>query len=143
MTKYGYDALGRRITRTLPLGQVETMGYDLVGNLTSKKDFSGKSTGFEYDVVNRLTKRSPPSVFSLEGPVGWTYSATGRRLTMSDDTGTTTYAYDLRDRLLTKATPQGTLSYTRDAVGHVKTVRSDKTDAIQRGDAQLCPVQNR
>ena len=49
---------------------------------------------------------------------------------MTDVTGTTTYTYDARDRLTSKATPQGTLAYTRDAVGHVASMRSEKSDGV-------------
>jgi RHS repeat-associated protein len=44
---------------------------------------------------------------------------------MSDSTGVTSYAYDLRDRLLTKSTPEGSLTYTYDVAGNRKTVQSD------------------
>ncbi|MBL8717420.1 MAG: hypothetical protein JNL79_15640, partial [Myxococcales bacterium] len=101
-----------------------------VGNLTSKRDFNGKTTTFAYDLNHRLVSRTPDSSFVGESATSWTYTATGRRLTMTDGTGTTSYTYDLRDRLLTKATPGGTLTYTRDAVGNVKTVRSDKSDGV-------------
>ena len=47
------------------------------------------------------------------------------RQTMSDASGLTTYRYDDRDRLLEKATPQGTLFYTYDQRGNVKDVWSD------------------
>jgi YD repeat-containing protein len=33
---------------------------------------------------------------------------------MQDASGSTTYSYDNRDRLLSKATPQGTLNYSYD-----------------------------
>src|SRR5206468_1351632 len=41
-----------------------------------------------------------------------------------DASGTTTYAYDLRDRLMTKTTPQGTLTYTYDPAGDLASIRS-------------------
>jgi len=47
---------------------------------------------------------------------------------MVDASGTTTYAYDLRDRLTQKVTPQGTLSYTYDAVGSLGSMRSSNTN---------------
>lgn len=34
---------------------------------------------------------------------------------MTDASGTTTYGYDSLDRLIMKATPEGTLNYTYDA----------------------------
>jgi RHS repeat-associated protein len=60
-------------------------------------------------------------------PESFTYTATGKRATMADASGTTTYTYDTRDRLTTKATPEGTLSYSYDAASDVKTIQSSNT----------------
>jgi RHS repeat-associated protein len=76
-------------------------------------------------VAGRLTTRTPDPFFSAETPATWTYWPSGRRKTMEDGTGTTSYAYDQRDRLLETDTPDGILIYTRDGAGNVKTVRSD------------------
>ena len=91
--------------------------------------------------MNRLKQKTADLFFSTgacapgAGPAGlatpcgaaqisYTYTATGRRLTMSDATGTTNYGYDLRDRLLTKASPFGTLTYTFDAAGNIQSLKS-------------------
>jgi YD repeat-containing protein len=47
---------------------------------------------------------------------------------MADASGATTYTYDSRDRLLSKATPAGTLTYTYDQAGNVATIRSSNTN---------------
>ena len=61
--------------------------------------------------------------------ISFTYTPTGRRLSMTDPSGTTNYpSYDNRDRLLTKATPEGTLTYTYDAHGNVLTINSSNTN---------------
>jgi RHS repeat-associated protein len=130
------------------MGQVEQTIYDVAGRVLSKTDFNGKVTTFGYDTADRLVLRTPDASFAGEVPVSWTYSATGRRLTMTDATGVTTYGYDSRDRLASKATPEGTLSYTRDLSGHVATVRSDKSDgvAVDYGwdeDSRLATVTDR
>jgi len=49
---------------------------------------------------------------------------------MADATGTTSYEYDARDRLKTKATPFGTLTYTYDKLGELKTVRSSNQNGV-------------
>ena len=59
-----------------------------------------------YDVLNRLTNRSSVSGYK----VTFAYSPTGQRTNMTDVSGTNSYVYDNRDRLLTNATPQGTLT---------------------------------
>jgi hypothetical protein len=46
---------------------------------------------------------------------------------MGDPSGTTTYAYDTRNRLTSKVTPFGTLSYTFDAAGNLLTLKSSNS----------------
>ncbi|HEU4768602.1 MAG TPA: RHS repeat-associated core domain-containing protein [Pyrinomonadaceae bacterium] len=128
-TTYEYDRRGRRTKRTLPLGMSETFTYDVLGLLTSRTDFSGKTTTFEYDVMNRLSKRTPDASLG-ETAVTYTYTATDRRASMTDASGTTNYTYDLLDRLLTRQTPHGTLTYTYNAVGNVATVRSSNAEGV-------------
>jgi RHS repeat-associated protein len=132
-TKFGYDQLGRRLSRTLPLGMSEAYGYDAAGNLTSKKDFNGHTTTYAYDTLNRLLSKTADSFFSTGACTGgvcgatkvsFTYTATGRRLSLADASGTTNYTYDSRDRLLTKAAPAGTLTYTYDAAGNALSLAS-------------------
>lgn len=78
--------------------------------MASKTDFNGKTTSYTYDAANRLTAKVPDASFNDTG-VAFTYSATGKRLTMTDASGQTAYAYDGRDRLVEKAGPVGTLRY--------------------------------
>ena len=125
-TAFAYDKLGRRTRRTLPLTMSETFVYDAAGNLSAHTDFNGKTTNYGYDNLNRLTKKSPDPGFAAPN-VTFSYTATGQRLSMADASGTTSYAYDLRDRLATKGTPQGTLTYTYDLAGNLSTIRSSNT----------------
>jgi RHS repeat-associated protein/uncharacterized repeat protein (TIGR01451 family) len=133
-TLYGYDQLGRRSSRTLPAGGAsESYVYDVAGNLHLKTDFNGHSTTYAYDNMNRLKLKTADAFFSTGACAGgacgatsvsFTYTATGQRQTMLDATGTTTYGYDLRDRLKSKATPFGTVSYTYDDAGNMETMAS-------------------
>ena len=127
-TKYAYDPLGRRSRRTLPLGQSESYAYDANGNLSSKTDFNGKATTYAYDSTNRLLSKTPDASFSA-APVTFTYTATGKRQTMTDPSGATTYNYDPQtDRLTSKQTPFGTISYTYDAAGNVTAISSSNAN---------------
>jgi RHS repeat-associated protein len=123
-TKYAYDQLGRRSQRTLPLGQVESYAYDADGNLAAKTDFNGHTTSYAYDAVNRLLAKTPDASFQAS-PVAFTYTATGKRQTMTDPSGTTTYSYEPQtDRLVSKQTPFGSIAYTYDAAGDVTQIAS-------------------
>jgi RHS repeat-associated protein len=135
-TKFAYDQLGRRSSRTLPVGMSESYGYDAAGNLTSKIDYNGHTTTYQYDTSNRLLSKTADSFFSTGACAGgacgatqvsFTYTNTGRRLSMTDASGVTNYSYDTRDRLLTKAAPAGTLTYTYDAAGNTLTLSSSNT----------------
>ncbi|HEV3317830.1 MAG TPA: hypothetical protein VG488_12705 [Candidatus Angelobacter sp.] len=134
-TSFVYDQLGRRIQRKLPLGQSESYGYDTIGNLTSKTDFNGHTTTYTYDNMNRLTAKTADPFFS-EGSCGtgalacgatqvsYTYTPTGRRASMTDASGTTTYSYDRVDRPQVKSTPFGDVRYFWDRAGNQLSLNS-------------------
>jgi RHS repeat-associated protein len=128
ITKFAWDQMGRRIGRTLPLGMSESYAYDATGNLISRTDFNGHTTTYAYDSMNRLTARIADPFFVVGGigaaKVAFQYTATNQRSVMTDASGTTRYTYDSRDRLLTKATPFGTLSYSYDAAGNTLSLTS-------------------
>ena len=119
-TSFAYDAVGREIRRTPPpVGSdpagSETRVYDLAGNLVQHTNFNGQTRIFEYDAQNRLTARRLPDGSSFT----FTYTATGRRATVIDARGTTTYSYDERDRLTALGYPDGrSLLYDYDAAGN-------------------------
>jgi RHS repeat-associated protein len=127
VTTYQYDSLNRRIQRTLPLGMYETYTYDAVGNLLAKTDFNSRTSTYTYDSMNRMLTKVPDASLS-EPTVTFTYTATGQRQTMTDASGTTTYSYDDRDRLTSKATPEGTLAYTYEPHGEVASIVSSNAN---------------
>jgi len=90
----------------------ETFTYDPNGNVVSKTDFNGDTTTYEYDQFNRLIKKRYPD----GSEVLFTYTANGRRKTVTDASGVTSSSYDLRDRLIEVLNPDGTaITYTYDA----------------------------
>ena len=113
-TSFLYDNFNRRAKRTLPHGEFETYNqYDVLGRLQSKTDFKGKTTNYAYDSLDRLRSKVPDSTLN-QPTVSFIPTATGQRASMSDASGSTTYTYDNRDRVKTKATPEGTLTYSYD-----------------------------
>jgi RHS repeat-associated protein len=128
-TQNGFDPLNQLNQETMPAGQTQTRLYDAAGNLTSLKDYNGHTTTYTYDSLNRLTQRTPDAATG-DVAESFTYTATGKRATMTDASGTTTYGYDDHDRLVTKQTPQGTLSYTYDPAGNVATMQSSNVNGV-------------
>jgi RHS repeat-associated protein len=138
VTRFAYDQLGRRTSRTLPGGMTETYGYDAAGNVTSRADFNGHTATYQYDAMNRLKMKTADPFFST-GPcasglcgaaeIAYNYDDAGRRSSMADASGTTSYTYDARDRLLTKTSPfAGTLVYTYDAAGNILSLSSSNAN---------------
>jgi YD repeat-containing protein len=122
-----FDLYGEPVQKTLPDQTLtETRSYDPAGNLISLQHFNGVTTTYAYDQLNRLLSRVTPG----EPAVSFTYSATGKRATMSDGSGTTTYSYDSLDRLTSKATPEGTLTYGYDAASNVASVSSNHVNGV-------------
>ncbi len=61
-TAWGYDLAMRRIKETAPDGEVETMAYDLAGNLATITTRRDNLITMTYDALNRLASRVIPSV---------------------------------------------------------------------------------
>jgi RHS repeat-associated protein len=95
-------------------------------------DYNAKTTTYGYDELNRLQTKTPDAYFTPRGDaqVSFTYTATGKRQSMTDASGTTIYTYDSMDRLKTKQTPQGTLTYSYDAVGNLTSMVSSNVNGI-------------
>jgi RHS repeat-associated protein len=124
VSSYQYDVLDRVSIHLLPLGQAEYKTYDPVGNLASKTDFNNNTTSYTYDTLNRLLTKVPPSP---QPTITYTYTLTGKRASMADASGSTTYSYNNRDHVITEATPEGTLTYTHDAHENLLTIVSSNT----------------
>jgi len=93
------------------------------------RDFNGKTTSYAYDVLNRLLSRTPDPSFTGAPAESFTYTLTGKRATMTDASGGTTYSYTNRDRVRIKSTTlQGALSYTYDLSGNVASVVSSNAN---------------
>jgi RHS repeat-associated protein len=126
-TATSFDLLGEVTGKTLPDGSLtESRSYDQNGNLSTLTHFNTAVTTYTYDSLNRLLSRATPS----ETTVSFAYTATGKRQTMTDASGTTNYYYDSMDRLTSKATPEGTLTYTYDAAGHLASMSSSNTNGV-------------
>lgn len=75
---YGYDGLGRLVTKTLPGGEPSAnYAYDLMSRPTSAVQ-AGQTLTFAYDARSRNTSQSGP-----QGTVGYQYDVAGRRTRMT------------------------------------------------------------
>lgn len=109
VTQYTYDALDRVLTMTFPSDSTENVAYTY--------DQTGHGSG-----IGRLT-----SVSDAAGTLSRSYDQLGNLLTDARTTGTinltTTYSYDLANRIASITYPSGMLvSYTRDTMGRITSV---------------------
>jgi YD repeat-containing protein len=123
-TKFAYHYNGvnlDKITVTDPLGRVSEATYDSVGRPLETTSASGQRTQFRFDSLSRLRR-----VAYEDGWVELEYDGNNNLKSMTESwNGTTTFAYDPRNRVIQKSSPLGTVSYAYDGVGNL----TSKTDA--------------
>jgi len=107
---YTYDAIGRRISRTLSGGDITTYGYDKVDRIKTVT-LRSRMASYTYDVAGRLTGRLLPNGVK----VAYQYDDADR---------VTSIAYSKTDD-----TPIEMVSYSYDAFGQ----------RLSRGDGQVSP----
>jgi RHS repeat-associated protein len=155
-TAYDYNAHGELKALTSADTGVTTYTYDSAGNRKTQHDANGVTATYIYDALNRLTDIAyPPALniaFAYDQPNATTGCANsypiGRLTRITDDSGTTTYCYDVRgnvirktqvtsgvtlatgatytpaDRLATLTYPSGAVvSYVRDGGGRIASVQ--------------------
>ncbi|MBW2440700.1 MAG: RHS repeat protein [Deltaproteobacteria bacterium] len=111
-TLYEYDDMGRVVTTLSPDTGTTRYAYDEAGNLVGKTDANGVTTTYRYDVLNRLTAVVfPDATQSItysydQGPFG-----KGRRTGMTDPSGSTTFGYSSRGRLVSKTSNVNRIAY--------------------------------
>jgi RHS repeat-associated protein len=104
-TTYVRNVLGEVTEIKDPLGRVTKKECDAAGNLTAVIDAAGRTTKYAYDPANRLKEISYSE--SKTPTVKYEYDADGNRVKMVDGTGTTTYTYDILDRLIKSTNGRG------------------------------------
>jgi len=123
-TTFIYDSLGRLKSETDPLSHSMAYQYNAMGSPALQTDANGQRTCFYYDELNRLVGknyRSDDDCLSNPTPydVAFAYDALGRRLSMTDDLGTTSWSYtnlDLPKNISAPLSPP--VSYGYDTLGN-------------------------
>ncbi|HET9172008.1 MAG TPA: DUF6531 domain-containing protein [Actinospica sp.] len=130
-TTYAYDAYGRVIQVTDPLGHATKRTYDANGNLLSATDGDQNTTTYGYDASNRRTSVTNPDTTASHTD----YNPDGTTADTIDGAGNkTTYTYDAQGRTLTQVDPDSrTTSYTYDGNGNVLTVTNPAKQVITDG----------
>ncbi len=117
-TTLSYDPMGRLEARTDSLGASDTRQYDSRGNLTQFVDRRGQTSLFAYDTLGRLVAE----LYQDGSSVMRRYDDRGRLIQATDSTsGTFSFSYNPAGHLTDSAGPFGSVTYTRDPLGRVKT----------------------
>jgi YD repeat-containing protein len=142
VTTMGYDGYGRLHTKHLPEQQVDsnnssstdhtTYAYnddDTISSVTDARGASATYTYYSRHLVHTITYSSPSgSEIAVPGTVSFDYDAAGNRTSMSDATGSCTYAYDTLSRMtsetrsFTGLSGSYTLSYAYNLGGELTSI---------------------
>ncbi len=110
-----YDQLNRRIQTKDKSGNTTKSYYTPGGNLTKYVDRNGNTFTYAYDQRGNLLRK-----VSSDETISFAVDVVGKRTSMTDRTGTTSYQYDPATEQLTKMTyPDGlTTEFTYDLNGN-------------------------
>ena len=135
ITYYGYDSLGRRTSITNALGQVTWFGYDANGNQTIFTNALGFMVSNRVDELNRVTNVLHLSTNGTVMTQTFTvYDVLGRRSQAIDAaTNITAYGYDVMGRLTSVTNALGTTNqvvtrYGYDELGNQVSQTDAKTN---------------
>ena len=125
---YSYDHQHRLHTKTDPLNRSTVLDYDPAGNPTSVTLPGGVTRSMTYDAADEL--KTVHYSDSTAHDVSYAYNVDGQRTSMTDETGTTSYAYDQVGRLKSQTSGAGqTTTYGYDDWDRVTSI--GYPDALQ------------
>ena len=153
-TAYSYDGHDRPVKTEYPsttkganavnAADYEQIGYDVGGNVISRRLRDGTTINYSYDNLGRLVSKDlpgsePDTTYSYDllgralGAVqggqalGFTHDALGRNLTQTGPLGTIGYTYDAVGRRTSMAYPGSalTVNYDYDVTGNVTAIREN------------------
>lgn len=122
--RFVFDSAGRMKVSRDALNIATTWDYDTLGRPTHKYDPRGAAFDilYRYDELDRITETLALDSTKL-APIAISYDQAGRRTSMTDGVGTTTYGYDGLSQVNQVATTGiGTVDYTYTARGERDTL---------------------
>ena len=146
---YQYTARGELKYMYLPDGTTEFYGYQGDGNVSSFTGSGRSQILYRYDNLGRLSVIDYPNMTDTT----FTYDAAGRRISMTDTSGQTSWFYDDASRLTslnqagrvtsytyntdgsraTMTQPAGTTNYTYDTYGRFKSLKNPFNEVTEVG----------
>ena len=118
VTRYSYDQLSNLVERMNSLGDKETYTYNVNNQLEKVTKSDGKTISYDYNKLDQLLKVEYSE--KQDGQVLYTYDADGRRVSMSDLTGTSQYATNEEGEITGVRQGDGSLiQYEYDAYGNI------------------------
>ena len=118
VTSYSYDQLSNLVERMTSLGDKETYTYNVNNQLEKVTKSDGKTINYDYNKLDQLLKVEYSE--KQDGQVLYTYDADGRRVSMSDLTGTSQYATNEEGEITGVRQGDGSLiQYEYDAYGNI------------------------
>jgi len=138
VTSYAYDRAGNRISITDSNNHTRTFAFDAASRQVGETDALSQTTSYSYDRLGRLTFRDDPrgadydvtysydelarptgmSATELDAPISLAYNALGWRTSLSDSTGSTSFAHDQLGRTTVITAPvTGAVGYGYNARG--------------------------
>ncbi|HVB45892.1 MAG TPA: RHS repeat-associated core domain-containing protein [Streptosporangiaceae bacterium] len=126
-TTYSYDSAGEQVSTTAPAtsaapnGATTTSTYDAAGNTLTRTDPDGVTVTSTYTPLNK------PATVTYSGgsahSVSYGYDASGNKTSMSDATGSSSYAYDPFGEVTSETNGAGQVTgYGYNADGQVSSI---------------------
>lgn len=140
VTQYVHDGLGnKKSTLSQDSGTTTYPEHDGAGNVLTQIDARNKTTRFAYDALNRIDLATydygTAGAFSADYVYDVGANAVGRLTRINDNTGSTSWTYDLHGAVDTKTQTVGTRSfvvdYGNDAHGRLETLTYPSSKTIR------------
>jgi len=133
---YVFDAANRLISVTDWSGKLFSYGYDAASETSSLSYPNGTSASYGYDGAGRVNQITDQNGTSTFASFGYTYDGNGNRKSEVATSGTSTYGYDVLNRLTSASYPGGTtIGYAYDPTGNRTTLTTNGTPTSYSYDA--------